>query len=56
MYLTLLEKYNLKANECLFIDDRSDNVKAAIDLGINAFVFKDLEEGYKKLGEYLEVR
>ncbi len=56
MYLTLLEKYDLKASECLFIDDRKENVEAAIDLGINAFVFKDLDEGYKKLEEYLEVR
>ncbi len=54
IYQTLLEKYNLVANECLFMDDRTENVEAAINLGINAFVFKGLDDGYQKLKEYLE--
>lgn len=53
MYLTLLSKYNLIANECLFLDDMQANVDGAIKLGINAFVFNDLESAYKKLEEYL---
>ena len=53
MYLTLLEKYNLKAEECLFMDDRKENIDAAIDLGFNGFVFENINYGYKKLEEYL---
>ena len=54
IYLKLLDKYELKANECLFIDDLDINVEGAKSVGINAFVFKDLEDGYKKLEEYLK--
>ena len=44
----------MKANECLFMDDLDVNVEGAKSIGINAFVFKDLEDGYKKLEEYLK--
>ena len=54
IYLKLLDKYELKANECLFMDDLDANVDGAKSVGINAFVFKDLEDGYKKLEEYLK--
>lgn len=54
IYLKLLDKYGLKANECLFMDDLDINVEGAKSVGINAFVFKDLEDGYKKLEEYLK--
>lgn len=54
IYLKLLDKYGLKANECLFMDDLDVNVEAAKSVGINAFVFKELEDGYKKLEEYLK--
>lgn len=54
IYLKLLDKYKLKANECLFMDDLDVNVEGAKSVGINAFVFKDLEDGYKKLEEYLK--
>ena len=54
IYLKLLDKYELKANECLFMDDLDVNVEGAKNVGINAFVFKDLKDGYKKLKEYLK--
>lgn len=54
IYLKLLDKYGLKANECLFIDDLDINVEGARSVGINAFVFKDLKDGYKQLEEYLK--
>ena len=35
IYRLLMEKYSLKPEECIFFDDRADNVKAANDLGID---------------------
>lgn len=39
IYELLLDKYNLKAEECLFIDDREENVEGARKAGMNAVVF-----------------
>ena len=36
------------------MDDLDVNVDGAKNVGINAFVFKDLKDGYKKLEEYLK--
>lgn len=41
IYKYLLDKYKLNANECLFIDDRQDNVDGAIKSGMKAHVFKN---------------
>lgn len=40
----LLEKYNLKASECLFLDDRKDNVESASNLGFETIEVKDLSK------------
>ena len=37
----LLKKYNLKASECLFLDDLKDNVVAACNLGFETIEVKD---------------
>lgn len=44
IYKTLLEKYGLKASECVFIDDRIENVEAARELGFSAIHFTNLKE------------
>lgn len=45
IYEHLLNKYCLSAEECLFIDDRQDNVEGAIKAGMQAVQFKnDFEE------------
>ncbi len=36
IYQYLLDKYNLKAEECIFFDDREENTEAARKLGIEA--------------------
>lgn len=44
IYKLLLNRFNLKAEECLFIDDNLDNVNAAIKLGINSFQLKNMDD------------
>ncbi len=39
IYKAFLEKYSLKADECLFVDDREDNVAGAGAAGLNTFRF-----------------
>ncbi len=39
IYELLLSKYNLKPEECVFIDDRKDNVVTAIRLGMSGIVY-----------------
>ena len=47
IFETFLNKYGLKAEECLFIDDRLENVKGAEKAGFNAFQFKGDFEAVK---------
>jgi small GTP-binding protein len=51
IYKTLLKRYDLKAQNCLFIDDRAENVDTAKKLGMRGIVFKngttDLEREMK---------
>lgn len=44
IYKLLLNRFSLKAEECLFIDDNLDNVNAAIKLGINSFQLKNMND------------
>ena len=39
IYRTFLDKYSLKGEECLFVDDREDNVEGAKEAGMNTFRF-----------------
>ena len=39
IYELLIRKYNLKPQECVFIDDRIDNVNAAKALGMSGIVY-----------------
>ena len=42
-YRTLFERYGLKPEECLFLDDRKDNTDAAGKLGMNAITLSSPE-------------
>ncbi len=51
IYKLMLRKLKLKGEECLFIDDRKDNIKTAKRLKINCILFKNyfqLVKGLKK--------
>lgn len=51
IYETFLSKYGLKADECLFIDDRKENVSGAKIVGFNGFCFDgDFEKIIEQLG------
>lgn len=44
IYRKLLSMYDLKAPECLFIDDRADNCEGAINVGYQAIRYTTREE------------
>ena len=50
IFNALFEKYNLKAEECVFFDDKLKNVNGAKKTGMHGFVF----EGYEKACRDLE--
>ena len=53
IYHLLLNKYNLKADECLFIDDMAGNIYAANELGIHTIYLGynvNLEDELKAIG------
>ena len=53
LYQVLLDRYNLKANESLFIDDNLNNIEAAHKMGFHTIRITegvDLEKEVKKMG------
>lgn len=44
IYQILLDRYGLKAEECVFIDDRKSNTEAGEKLGIQGIVFENCEQ------------
>lgn len=53
IYELLLSTYNLIPQECVFIDDREENIIAAQDLNINGIVFKDIESTKAQFEQYI---
>ncbi len=51
IYECLLEKYQLNPEECLFLDDREDNVEGARKAGMQSMVFT---EDYESLRAFLK--
>lgn len=49
IYQSLLQKYDLKAEECVFLDDRQENIDAAMAQGITGICFKGYEEALEQL-------
>lgn len=53
IYELLLEKFDLRAEESVFIDDRLENVEAARELGFCGIQFQNFEQVKRELeGEY----
>ncbi len=51
IYKCLLERYNLQAEESLFVDDNADNVAGARNVGMKAVQFTSAEELERELKE-----
>jgi len=49
IYEILLNRYQLKADTCLFIDDNQDNIDAALRMGMVAIHFRDSNQLNKEL-------
>ncbi len=52
IYESLLTKFDLKAEECIFFDDLPANVEQAVKMGFEGFVVNSEEELIEKLKEY----
>ena len=59
IYSVLLSRFSLKPEECIFIDDNSDNVLTAKKFGMAGYVFdgdaNKLEETFEALGFFGDV-
>ena len=53
IYQLLCSKYNLKAEECVFIDDLPKNVEAARKEGMKGLIFESLDQAQRELEEIL---
>ena len=53
IYELLMNRYQLNASECVFVDDRLENVQAAEKLGIMGIHFTEYEKAHALLQDYL---
>ncbi len=54
IYKALLKKYHLKPEECVFLDDRADNIAAAETLGFHGVVVENQEQAATELQKLLK--
>ena len=53
IYAMLCEKYGLKPEEAVFIDDNAANIEAARQFGLHAIRFEGYEKNYEEVMKYL---
>jgi HAD superfamily hydrolase (TIGR01509 family) len=51
IYMIAAKNVNQKLGNCLFMDDRESNVKGAIEAGMQAIQFRDVEKLKADLGQ-----
>ncbi len=49
IYELIIERYHLNPKECVFLDDKSENIAAAEKFGIHGIVFKNREDALTKM-------
>lgn len=53
IYLRLCEKFGVRPEECVFADDRVENIEGARAIGMHGIVFKDAEQYESELKELI---
>lgn len=53
IYQILIDKYLLKPENCVFIDDRKENIEAAEELGFQTILFDCYDQGRDELNKLL---
>lgn len=53
IFKIFVDKYNLEPSECVFIDDRADNILASVKAGMSGIVFKDIKQVLLELDNIL---
>ncbi len=51
IYQSLLKKFDLKPSECVFLDDREENIRGAKEQGIAGILFTSYEDALVRLKE-----
>ena len=51
IYQTLLSSYRLVPQECVFLDDKEENVRAAVNEGIHGIVFSSIKQAVSDLAD-----
>lgn len=54
IYEYLLKKYDLKAEECVFLDDRPENVEGAFKVGMEGILFENYEQAWAELNKKVQ--
>lgn len=54
IYHRLFAKFNLKPEECIFTDDRAENIEGGRRLGMEGIVFTDAKQYERELRDLLE--
>lgn len=49
IYNLLMDRYGLKAEECVFLDDTEKNIKGALAVGMHGIVFENKEQAVEEL-------
>lgn len=54
IYQALIDKYQLKVDECIFLDDKKENIDTALQLGMQGIVCEDIRTCINTLWQQLE--
>ena len=56
IYRRFLKKYDLSADECVYIDDLKKNVEAGLKEGFHSILFESYEQAHEELERFLKAR
>lgn len=54
IYQSFIQKFGIKADECVFIDDKPKNIEGAKNIGMKGIVFKDAQQLERDLMSILQ--